>query len=179
MPAALLPAVVAAALKGAVLLVIVALAMPFLRRRSAAVRHGAWSFAVGAQLVLPALAVVAPSWGAPLVEPPAWVTDVLPRHPGGARAETGSAATDPGAVVPAVPGPGVGGVREGAVVQAARGEEDRTDGLPGTLAAVWLAGAGLILLRLAVGTIGVWRLAVRSRLSSAAGESAHSPPSAC
>jgi beta-lactamase regulating signal transducer with metallopeptidase domain len=28
---------------------------------------------------------------------------------------------------------------------------------------VWLAGAGLVLLRLAVGTVGVWRLAARSR----------------
>ncbi|HYE90921.1 MAG TPA: M56 family metallopeptidase, partial [Terriglobales bacterium] len=166
----LLPAVLEAALKGAVVFVIVALAMPFLRRRSAAVRHAAWAFAVGAQLVLPALALVAPSWGAPLVERPGWVADVLTRGPGGARAETGSApggaapaaATAPGAVSAAAPGR-AGGVRDGATAPAGSGGEDGPDGLPGTLAAAWLAGAGLILLRLAVGTAGVWRLAARSR----------------
>jgi len=170
MPVPLLPAVLEAALKGAVVFVIVALAMPFLRRRSAAVRHAAWAFAVGAQLVLPALALVAPSWGAPLVERPGWVADVLTRGPGGARAETGSApggaapaaATAPGAVSAAAPGR-AGGVRDGATAPAGSGGEDGPDGLPGTLAAAWLAGAGLILLRLAVGTAGVWRLAARSR----------------
>src|SRR4051812_28168115 len=75
MPGAFLSVVLGAALKGAPVLVIVLLAVPLLRRRSAAVRHAVWTFAVGTQLVLPALTAVAPSWGAPLVEQPAWLTD--------------------------------------------------------------------------------------------------------
>ncbi|HYE92521.1 MAG TPA: M56 family metallopeptidase [Terriglobales bacterium] len=167
MPATLLPALLEAALRGAVVFAIVALAMPLLRRRSAAVRHAAWSFAVGAQLVFPALALIAPSWGAPLVEPPAWVADVLTPRPAGTGAETRSAAgaapaaaTPPGAVSTAARGRGG---RDGAAAPAGSRGEDGTDGLPGTLAALWSAGAGLILLHLAVGTLGVWRLAARSR----------------
>jgi beta-lactamase regulating signal transducer with metallopeptidase domain len=149
MPASTLSVLLEAALKGAAIFLIAALAMPFLRRRSAAVRHAAWSFAVSAQLVLPLLAAVAPSWGTRLADRPQWVADAFTLPAG-----------RPGAAAP-------GTVPAGARNAAAAPHPAEPNGRPGkllhTLTAVWLAGAGLVLLHLAVGTAGVWRLAARGR----------------
>jgi beta-lactamase regulating signal transducer with metallopeptidase domain len=137
-----------AALRGSAVLLLVVLAIPIMRRRSAAVRHAAWTFAIGAQLLLPALVLVAPAWRLPLVQAPEWAGVALAPSPAGSTGGSGEAlsverqSTTPMTVVPTrrVPGAGLG-----------------------RIGMVWAIGTGLILLHLAIGTIGVWRLAARSR----------------
>jgi beta-lactamase regulating signal transducer with metallopeptidase domain len=61
-----LPVLADAALKGVVVFAVAAAAVVLLRRRSAAVRHAIWAGAVTAQLAIPTLAMLLPSWRVPL-----------------------------------------------------------------------------------------------------------------
>ena len=75
-PAVLL--LVDAALKGAILVGVAALAAYLLRHRSAAARHAVWTAAMAGHLALPVLALVAPEWRIPLVAAPAWISVFAP-----------------------------------------------------------------------------------------------------
>lgn len=145
--ARVLPVLIDAALEGAVVFLLVALATPFLRRRSAAVRHAAWSFAVGVQLALLPLARVAPSWGVPLVDAPRVVTIALGAETPRRREALGTA----------------GDARRDEIARPADGRRVGAERVLRAAATVWLAGAALVLVPLAIGTIGVWRLAARGR----------------
>ena len=61
------------ALKGSLLIAAAAAASWFLRGRSAAARHAAWTAAVIGHLALPALSVLMPEWRVPLIPSPAWI----------------------------------------------------------------------------------------------------------
>src|SRR5688572_3786968 len=145
MAAALPTLLLEAALKGAVVFLVVALAMPLLRRRSAAVRHAAWSFAVCAQLALPALALVAPAWRVPLVPPPGWAADLVGPHPSPAWMAPADA---PGTVASRAastggppPAPAVA-LEQGAgkADPPAVGRGERGEGRLGTLRMAWAFG---------------------------------------
>jgi beta-lactamase regulating signal transducer with metallopeptidase domain len=140
-----------AALKGAMIFVLVALATPLLRRRSAAVRHAVWCFAVCAQLLLPALVVFTPQWHVPLLASAPLTVAIFNSRDDASVVEP----TDPPNVAPSVlpPSPASIGITR----------HDASTGSLETLAIVWLIGAGLVVLHLAIGTIGVWRLAARGQ----------------
>ena len=61
------------ALKGSILIAAAAIASYFLRGRSAAARHAAWTAAVIGHLALPALSVLMPEWRLPLIPSPSWM----------------------------------------------------------------------------------------------------------
>src|SRR6185503_18647423 len=61
------------AVKGSVVIAIAAIAAWMLRRNTAAARHSVWSAAIAAQLVIPVLSAVLPTWRVPVVAQPAWV----------------------------------------------------------------------------------------------------------
>jgi beta-lactamase regulating signal transducer with metallopeptidase domain len=163
---ALLLLVFGAALKGAPVLAIVALATPLLRRRSAAVRHAMWTFAVGTQLVLPGLTTVAPSWNAPLVEQPAWLADARAARADGANegqtGTSGSPRNDIGSSASTLDGV-ANRAADGAPTSEATRRLGPVHDVVQTLTKIWLVGAALILLHLGVGTVGVWRLAMRGQ----------------
>ncbi len=152
-----------AALKGAVLFAIAALAMPLLRRRSAAVRYGVWCCAVCAQLLLPALALFAPQWRVPLIAHAPWAVAVLGSRDNANGAEAGDALRHIRAAAPAVRAAETAEEAERVSPPAdiqARGISEHAVRI---LTIVWLVAASLVVLHLAIGTIGVWRLAVRGR----------------
>ena len=62
-----LPFVADAAVKGAIVFALAAVAVVLLRRRSAATRHAIWAGAVAAQLGIPVLAALLPAWRVPLL----------------------------------------------------------------------------------------------------------------
>lgn len=64
------------AIKGAVVLIVAAVLARLLRNRSAAVRHLNWLLALTALLLLPAVSMLAPQWGLPVL--PASTADVQP-----------------------------------------------------------------------------------------------------
>ena len=147
------------ALKGAVILAIVALAMPFLRRSSAALRHAVWSLAVGAQLLLPALTVIAPQWRVPIMRPAQGFAAISASRGDARRAETirrPSASHDAATPLAATE-------VAGASPLTSASERGISEGTLRTVTLVWLVGVALVILHLAVGTIGVWRLATRGR----------------
>ena len=61
------------ALKGTLLIAAAAAASYFLRGRSAAARHAAWTAAVIGHLALPALSVMMPEWRLPIFPSPSWM----------------------------------------------------------------------------------------------------------
>jgi beta-lactamase regulating signal transducer with metallopeptidase domain len=162
----LLGALGAAALKATLLLALVAGTVSLLRRRSAALKHAIWTMGLGATMALLVLPAVVPAWpviplptlslgagrpnAAVIFATPVDVKTALEHHddtvePAGA----GSRFSPSGVVTPA------------RRVPAAR---LMTDHWPSILAALWLAGAILVLARHVISGVALRRLCRRARL---------------
>jgi HEAT repeat protein/beta-lactamase regulating signal transducer with metallopeptidase domain len=143
-----------ALLKTTILLVVVTLATHLLRRRSAALRHLLWSFAIVGLVMIPVLKRVAPEWRVlPSASTIAAVTQAPPATEGGQiTAEPPPAAA--GAAVelsgsPAIPSAPASAWSVPSVWSVTMG--------------LWLAGALFLLMRLVVGLVTVQRIANRAK----------------
>jgi beta-lactamase regulating signal transducer with metallopeptidase domain len=149
------------ALKGSVVIAIAAVAAWLLRRHTAAARHSVWSAAIAAQLVIPVLSAVLPTWRVPVVPRPAWVAPDVPpvlALPNDASTTTPSK--------PAVTEQATGNRLENSPATAPQARTaaptSRWNFTPAQiLAALWLLGFVAVLVRLAAGTAVVSRMAVR------------------
>jgi beta-lactamase regulating signal transducer with metallopeptidase domain len=177
-----LPILIDAALKGAILVAIAALAALVLRNRSAASRHAAWTAAVIGHLAIPALVLVLPAWKMPLIPAASW----MPAESAAIKAAPTNSGTEANApVIASKPVIGPAPTRSGNSSNTAPADRnsgsavqsDARTSIPavtlqaapkgglarvGTIqiiATIWLAGALLVLLRLAFGTWRVGQLA--------------------
>ena len=148
------------ALKGLVLIAIAAIASYFLRKRSAASRHAVWTAAVIGHLALPVFGAVVPDWRIPLVATPKWAeapvaTPTPDADPVQSEAVAASTANDQGELERA----SNDGQLAAAPVESSEPAGESRWPLTVILGIMWLAGTVLVLLRLAVGTWKVGRLA--------------------
>ena len=160
------PLIVDIVLKVTVVLGVAPLAARLLSRRSAAARHQIWAVAMAAALIMPLLTTVAPQWTVAVLPAPAAVLDVANFAGGAAAPETPApvkklvnnpvktGAADP--VFEPIPAltPTSGAELPSAQSSAATGLS--------TITTIWLAGALLVLARLAFGTARVWWIARRA-----------------
>ena len=150
------------ALKGSLLIAAAAAASYFLRDRSAAARHAAWTAAVIGHLALPALSVLMPEWKLPLIPSPSWIQPSPPvatiSRDEGQSTKTPSE-TDVSSPVGtiAAPVPTVPVAQKTSVLESLRAKAKAANVSP--LIALWVLGTFIVLLRLAVGTWKVGRLA--------------------
>lgn len=154
------------ALKGILLVAAAAITAYALRNRSAAARHAAWTAAVVGHLALPAITLLAPAWRLPFLPTPPWLSATAQTI---APSVTTQSTTSPSTVTPA---PTSGATKRATptpaqqqlptpsptVDSAPAGRPFRIGGLS-LLAALWISGSILVLLRLALGTVRVGRLA--------------------
>ena len=174
-----------AAARGAVVLLVALVLTSLLRRRPAAVRHAIWTGAIAVQLLLPVLAWWGPRWQVPVPErlrslvPEASIVtpidqsrdgSLIVARPEGREATASTvqvdrrsvvappatsdanAATTPTATAPATTTP---------AASATAATPAAPISLRTLLVVVWALGAAVVLLRLAVGTLIVARLAKR------------------
>lgn len=140
-----------AALKGVVMLGAAGLLALGLRKGTAAARHLVWSIALTILLLQPALSLLFPGWSLP----------VLPASPALAHATGGWAPTLPAPAVWKADAPSAPGTAPARAVASASPEPRRQAAL--WLLWIWLAGAVLLSLRLAVGTARALRLLREAR----------------
>jgi len=171
-----LPVLIDAALKGAILVLIAAVAAYLLKNRSAASRHAAWTAAVIGHLAIPALVLLLPAWKMPLLPAASWMPAeaaapiVAPSVTNGKP--TGDAGKQAISATTTAKNPtGEAGKTAGAISTEAKNSNVATTPQPAStavttrpviisiVAAIWLAGALLVLLRLAFGTWRVGQLA--------------------
>jgi len=171
-----LPVLIDAALKGAILVLIAALAAYLLKNRSAASRHAAWTAAVIGHLAIPALVLLLPAWKLPLLPAASWMRSeaaapiVAPSVTGSKL--TGDAGKQAISATPTAKAPSdEAGKTTGAISTEAKSSNVATTPQPAStavtarpgiipiVAAIWLAGVLLVLLRLAFGTWRVGQLA--------------------
>jgi beta-lactamase regulating signal transducer with metallopeptidase domain len=170
-----LPILLDAALKGAILVAAAGVAAHFLRNRAAASRHALWTAAVIGHLTIPALALILPAWNQPLlpaapwmqapVNPPATPNDgVVSGSTAGITTKSASPKATSSAEKASLPA-GYGNSTTGTAPVLS----SPTSKLSVTavhvsklqvLSALWLVGALLVLLRLAIGT---WRVSQLAR----------------
>ena len=177
-----LPILIDATLKGAILVLIAAAAAHLLRNRSAASRHAAWTAAVVGHLAIPALVLLLPAWQMPFLPAASWMqaeaaAPLTPASSANVTTPTVEAAK------PAISGgPAGAGIPNPSAADAAANKNGATstDGKTSSLApvlesttasatagqriipmvaAIWMVGALLVLLRLAFGTWRVGQLA--------------------
>jgi len=182
-----------AAVKGTVVLAIAAGMSVALRRASASARHMVWLLAVVSLIGLPVLSAVLPAWQVPLVprwtpqappsepvviqapvrtvaepvtaEPAVTVAEPAPSTP---RWTVNVQLAEPAAVdrvtapMAEPPAPEPVAVAVPAHVQPPPVAQPRPV-WPVMVCWIWIAGAGLMLLRLAVGTLNIWRLSRHAR----------------
>ena len=149
------------ALKGSILIAVAAAAAYFLRGRSAAARHAAWTAAVIGHLALPALAVLMPEWKLPIFPAPSWMQASAPAVVPAPRNETTSThVAEPVATSAkkAAPAPAVPIAAAQPSISNRLATRVRDANIP-PIVLLWLLGSTIVLLRLAVGTWKVGRLA--------------------
>lgn len=158
---AIAPAFIDAALRGAVVLLIALVLTHLLRRRSAAARHLVWVGAVVIQLALPLFAIWGPKWDLPVSS---GIASILP-----VDLPVGGPAATPSTRLEVANTPNASIVVESST-QSSAAERSVAPPVPAPVAApvvtgrqillaLWLLGAAVILLRLAVGTSIVATLA--------------------
>lgn len=143
-----------AAARGFIVLALAGLATYALRSRPAALRHAIWTVAIASQLLLPALGAVLPqrelsfAFTDRVISGSTAIVNAVVRQNGPASA-TGASSR-----------PAVGSEQSGAVSRTSR-----IDGPSATelLAALWAAGALLLCLRFAIGTVIIAREARAAR----------------
>ncbi|HKE83592.1 MAG TPA: M56 family metallopeptidase [Vicinamibacterales bacterium] len=141
-------------IKVTVLLMAALLATRALARRSAAIRHHIWALAIAASLLLPALAVVAPRWTIEVLptstssEPAASVqtmTIAAPVQMTNIADDVAAPIVAPSALIPS------------------RNERAAMASPFSIATSIWIAGALLVLARVAFGTARVWWIARRAQ----------------
>ena len=156
-----LAALVAASVKGSLLLLAGLAAARLMRRASAEARHAALALALGAFFILPVAGAIAPSWTVS-VPAPQTLRDALDGAGSDADAAapsepTATKADDAAKPVADAPPPSDYRASQSASLR------DRTD-WPRALAALWVTGAALIALRLLIGILRLRFLARRATM---------------
>jgi beta-lactamase regulating signal transducer with metallopeptidase domain len=148
------------ALKGGILIALAAAVSHLLRGRSAAARHAAWTAAVVGHLAIPALSFFVPQWNLGLIPEPAWMNSTVTAPAVTSIIEQASPQTrsivheDPAsAVAPATPAIKAKAAEQPSLIDRIRSTD------VSALTLLWLVGSALVLLRLAIGTWKVGRLA--------------------
>lgn len=147
----MLPMVADVAVKGALLVLVAAVLFVLLRPRSAAVRHGIWISLLASQLLMPFVAVLGPTWRAPIlprVERSVAVPELPLASPNIGAPALGARAS--------APSPRIVALWSDLVTMS---RHLTTARLAGT---VWGIGLLLVLLHLGAGWVGLWRLAGRA-----------------
>jgi beta-lactamase regulating signal transducer with metallopeptidase domain len=176
-----LPFLLDAALKGALLVGIAALAAFVLRNRSAASRHAAWTAAVIGHLAIPALVLLLPAWRMPLLPAASWMSAESVAIQGAPTNSATEANATVNASKPAIAAAPTGNANSSNSTPADRKSssaalsDTKTSASTPTqatrtgssarlrtvqiIAGIWLVGVVLVLLRLAFGTWRVGQLA--------------------
>lgn len=148
------------ALKGSLLIAAAAAASYFLRGRSAAARHAAWTAAVIGHLALPALSVMMPEWRLPIIPSPSWMETpaaVKPIARNEAQVTPGIGITPKAETSPPVTPTSAPITAKPSLLNSLVARAKASDLSP--IVMLWLLGSIVVLLRLAVGTWKVGRLA--------------------
>lgn len=156
------------ALKGVLLVGAAAIAAYFLRHRSAAARHAAWTAAVVGHLALPAITLLAPAWRLPFLPAPPWLASAAVQ-PVAPQRTVGSPTNDVTTQAPSATVTTPVATPDAAPSTTTTPQNETTTSTPSAnrfklsrlsiLASLWILGAIVVLLRLALGTVQVGRLA--------------------
>ncbi|HJP84544.1 MAG TPA: M56 family metallopeptidase [Gemmatimonadaceae bacterium] len=173
----LLPLLADAAVKGAVLVLVAAIAVFALRKRSAAARHAVWSAAVIGHLTIPLFMLLLPAWRIPLLPAAPWMSNTATESSVAnldLSITPNSDATSPVVIDKSVVGaldkssteqkpvstePAVNSARPSEPAAVVSSGSPLTTSGVAVVATIWFVGALIVLLRLALGTWQVGRLA--------------------